>query len=159
VLGSNYQAQLLEVIPADNLPERFGGRSVCDLSQDVGPWQSLAPPQPAPTKPGAAGAAAAAAGPVVAVNASAAAAAGGGGQLGHSCPAVLAKQQQHLERQGSGVRCGSSGLIPVALDAGLSSVRATAGSCHELSSLTLNDMDGQVGGAGEVVPDGVMVVA
>jgi hypothetical protein len=160
VLGSHYQAQLLEVIPADNLPERFGGRSVCDLSQDVGPWQSLAPPAPAPTKSGAAAAGAAAvgatAGPVVAINAAAAAAPG---QLGPASPAALVKQQQ-LERQGSGASCGSSGLIPAALDAGLSSVRATAGSCHDMSALRLNDdVDSPAGATGEVVADGVMVVA
>lgn len=40
VLGSSYTKELLELIPADNLPVRFGGNSSCDETQDVGPWES-----------------------------------------------------------------------------------------------------------------------
>jgi hypothetical protein len=38
VLGSNFQAELLAVIPPENLPERYGGTSTCAELVDVGPW-------------------------------------------------------------------------------------------------------------------------
>ena len=51
ILGGSYQAALLQQIPAENLPSRFGGSCQCsggcELS-DEGPWQDpkwLAPTQ------------------------------------------------------------------------------------------------------------------
>jgi hypothetical protein len=38
VLGSGYLPELLAVIPAENLPTMFGGKSACDCT-DIGPWQ------------------------------------------------------------------------------------------------------------------------
>jgi hypothetical protein len=42
ILGSSYQSALLEQIPAENLPSKFGGKCQCkggcELS-DEGPWQ------------------------------------------------------------------------------------------------------------------------
>lgn len=38
VLGSDYKSELLAVIPEENLPVMFGGRSPCEMI-DVGPWQ------------------------------------------------------------------------------------------------------------------------
>jgi hypothetical protein len=52
ILGSGYQAKLLEQIPAENLPKQYGGTCACpgkgcSLS-DVGPWNEPAPvPAPA----------------------------------------------------------------------------------------------------------------
>jgi len=44
ILGRDYQATLLEMIPAENLPKRFGGLCECpggcDLS-DAGPWNEI----------------------------------------------------------------------------------------------------------------------
>lgn len=44
ILGKDYQPALLAVIPAENLPKRFGGTCECpegcDLS-DAGPWQEI----------------------------------------------------------------------------------------------------------------------
>jgi len=44
ILGRDYQAALLALIPAENLPKRFGGLCECpggcDLS-DAGPWQEF----------------------------------------------------------------------------------------------------------------------
>lgn len=52
ILGSSYQSALLEQIPAENLPAKFGGKCQCpggcELS-DAGPWQDpkwLAPQNP-----------------------------------------------------------------------------------------------------------------
>lgn len=42
VLGSGYQSQLLEQVPKENLPKRFGGSCECEGScmlSDAGPWQ------------------------------------------------------------------------------------------------------------------------
>jgi hypothetical protein len=38
VLGSGYLPELLAVIPEENLPTMFGGKSPCDCT-DIGPWQ------------------------------------------------------------------------------------------------------------------------
>lgn len=38
VLGSDYKSELLAVIPEENLPVIFGGKSPCEMV-DVGPWQ------------------------------------------------------------------------------------------------------------------------
>jgi hypothetical protein len=43
VLGSGYLPQLLAVIPEENLPIMFGGKSACDCT-DTGPWQVRAWP-------------------------------------------------------------------------------------------------------------------
>ena len=44
ILGKDYQAALLAMIPAENLPKRYGGSCECpggcDLS-DAGPWQDI----------------------------------------------------------------------------------------------------------------------
>jgi CRAL/TRIO domain len=44
ILGKDYQAILLSLIPAENLPKRFGGLCECpggcELS-DAGPWQEI----------------------------------------------------------------------------------------------------------------------
>jgi hypothetical protein len=44
ILGKDYQAALLALIPAENLPKRFGGTCECpggcELS-DAGPWQEI----------------------------------------------------------------------------------------------------------------------
>ncbi|KAL1973137.1 hypothetical protein VTN31DRAFT_6679 [Thermomyces dupontii] len=42
VLGSNYQAELLAQVPAENLPKEFGGTCECEGGcqfSDAGPWQ------------------------------------------------------------------------------------------------------------------------
>lgn len=45
ILGSSYQSELLKQIPAENLPEKFGGKSVVSekdgglLLSDIGPWR------------------------------------------------------------------------------------------------------------------------
>jgi hypothetical protein len=42
VLGSGYQKQLLEQVPAENLPTEFGGQCRCDggcMFSDMGPWK------------------------------------------------------------------------------------------------------------------------
>lgn len=41
ILGSSYQPELLKQIPAENLPEEFGGKCKCQggcSSSDAGPW-------------------------------------------------------------------------------------------------------------------------
>ena len=43
ILGANYQKELLAQIPAENLPEMFGGKCRCPngcTSSDAGPWQN-----------------------------------------------------------------------------------------------------------------------
>jgi hypothetical protein len=42
VLGADYRAELLAVIPEQNLPVQFGGSSCCQENVDVGPWQDPA---------------------------------------------------------------------------------------------------------------------
>ncbi|WIA35465.1 hypothetical protein OEZ86_003902 [Tetradesmus obliquus] len=56
VLGSGYLPELLAVIPAENLPTMFGGKSACDCT-DLGPWQdaSVVSNDPALIKAAAAG--------------------------------------------------------------------------------------------------------
>ena len=42
VLGSNYEKELLEQVPKQNLPKHFGGSCECDggcMFSDMGPWQ------------------------------------------------------------------------------------------------------------------------
>ncbi|PYH80025.1 putative phosphatidylinositol transporter [Aspergillus uvarum CBS 121591] len=42
ILGSNYKKELLEQVPAENLPEEFGGSCKCSGGcefSDMGPWQ------------------------------------------------------------------------------------------------------------------------
>jgi len=42
ILGSSYQKELLEQIPAENLPKTFGGKCECEggcMFSDMGPWQ------------------------------------------------------------------------------------------------------------------------
>ena len=42
ILGSSYQTELLEQVPAENLPELFGGSCVCEGGcefSDAGPWR------------------------------------------------------------------------------------------------------------------------
>lgn len=38
ILGSGYKKALLEYIDEENLPEFLGGKSKCDLSENIGPW-------------------------------------------------------------------------------------------------------------------------
>lgn len=42
VLGTSYQKELLDQVPAENLPENFGGKCHCEKTcqlSDAGPWQ------------------------------------------------------------------------------------------------------------------------
>ncbi|QPG74785.1 cytosolic factor, phosphatidylinositol/phosphatidylcholine transfer protein [Brettanomyces nanus] len=57
ILGSDYQAELLKQIPAENLPSKFGGKSEVSDSDgglylsDIGPWRDpkyIGPEGPAP---------------------------------------------------------------------------------------------------------------
>lgn len=44
ILGKDYQTNLLSLIPAENLPKRFGGLCECPEGcemSDAGPWQEL----------------------------------------------------------------------------------------------------------------------
>ena len=44
VLGGNYQTELLAQVPAENLPNQFGGKCACEggcALSDMGPWQDL----------------------------------------------------------------------------------------------------------------------